>query len=362
MNVIHLVGTSRMRGAERFALHLAETLRERGVDQEIVILRSAGGVSFPASPVPATSLGNEATTGFARVRALRKLLRDRRPSVVLCHGLPALKHARLAAMGLPSAPAIVVKKIGLTSPWIRGLTTIRMMYSRWALSGVEACVVLGPEQAKEAAGLLRVPPYKMVHIPNARPAPLVQSPPPRVPDLVLMVGALSEEKQPWIGLDLLRHLHDRGSQARLRFVGDGPLRGSLEERAVQMGLSRHVEYTGNVDSIWPHYFEASMLFLCSRTEGVPGVAIEAALCSLPVVTWAVGDVGAVVSNGATGLIAPYGEKDALLDYGYQVMSHPELRKRLGEEALRRSSDFTMDSVADKYADLLRAVVRGRVGK
>lgn len=357
MKVMHLVGTSRMRGAERFALHLAESLCSHGLDQEIVILKSAGNVAFPTSTVPTTSLGNETSTRFARLRALRKLLRDTRPAVVLCHGLPALKHARFAALGLPSPPALAVKKIGLTSPWIHGFATFRMLYSRWALSGVDVCVVLGPEQAKEAVALLRVPVHKLVHIPNARPAPAIQCPPQRVSDLILMVGALSEEKQPWIGLTLLRHLHDQGNQARLRFVGEGPLRWSLEDRAAEMGLFQYVEFAGQEDAIWPHYFEASMLFLCSRTEGVPGVAIEAALSGLPVVTWAVGDVGAVVEHGVTGLVAPYGDSESILRFGYQLMSDSILRARLGEEALRRSPEFTMDSVAQKYADLLRATAQ-----
>ena len=361
MNVIHVVGTSRMRGAERFALHLAESLCAHGFSQEILILKTAAHARFPDSLVRITSLGGEDASAFSRIRTLRRILRERDPSIVLCHGLSALKHARLATFWLPSAPALTVIKIGLTRPWMHGLDIARLSFSRWALSGVEVCVVLGPEQAKEATGLLKVPQHKLVHIPNARPSPDVQSPPSRVPDLVLMVGALTEEKQPWMGLELLRQLHDGGIQARLRYVGDGPLRSALVEQAARLSLSGHVEFMGHVDNTWPHYYEATMLFLCSRTEGVPGVVIEAALCGLPVVTWGVGDVGAVVRHEVTGLMAPYGDKDTLFSFAQQLMGNAVLGARLGAGALKQSSAFTMDSVAEQYASLLRAVMRARSG-
>jgi glycosyltransferase involved in cell wall biosynthesis len=357
IKVLHIVATPKMRGAERFALDLASTLAEMGQSQKICILKSTPHEELPPSPVPLVALpcGGGVLT---RLLALRNLLFEVNPAVVVCHGLEPLKYVRLALLGT-ARPTLVVKKIGMTAPWLRRFRKLRLLISRWALSGVDMCVVLGREQEREVLELLSLPPKKVVRISNARSQPNLPTDVLREENLVLMVGALSEEKQPWIAIDVLRRLHEGGTRARLRFVGDGPVRSDLESKVESEGLSDFVSFAGHVGEVWKHYCQSSALLLCSRTEGVPGVLIEAAFCGVPVVAWDVGDVRAVVEHGTTGLVPPYGDVDALVESMRRVLTDHNMRVRLGQSAIEGAERFTMEAVASRYATLFRSLEEAR---
>ena len=56
---------------------------------------------------------------------------------------------------------------------------------------------------------------------------------------------------------------------------------------------------------------ADVLVLASRTEGVPGIAIQAALTGVAVAAYDVGGVGEVVVDGATGRLVPAEDRHEL---------------------------------------------------
>lgn len=357
IKVLHVVATPRMRGAERFALDLASNLATSGLPQKICILRLGPGEKLPEASVPLVALPDEKGL-VKRLSTLRSLLRETNPAIVVCHGLEPLKHVRLALLGAPK-PSMVLIKIGMTAPWLQHFRKLRLLFSRWALSGVDKCVVLGHEQEKEVLELLSLPPDKIVRISNARSQPTMPTGVSREDNLILMVGALSEEKQPWIAIEVLQRLHEVGTKARLRIVGEGPLRSDLESKVHSAGLSDYVAFAGHVSDVWTHYCQSSALLLCSRTEGVPGVLIEAAFCGVPVVAWDVGDVRAVVEHGSTGLVPPYGDVDALAESMCRVLTDHDMRLRLGQSAIEGAERFTMDAVASKYATLFRSLEEAR---
>lgn len=77
-------------------------------------------------------------------------------------------------------------------------------------------------------------------------------------------------------------------RARLLLIGDGPLRPSLEQRAAELGLGRHVRFLGTVpNERLPRYLAAADLFvLPSRLESWGTVMLEALACGTPVVATA----------------------------------------------------------------------------
>ena len=72
-------------------------------------------------------------------------------------------------------------------------------------------------------------------------------------------------------------------------AGDGPLRHEAERLAAAEAPGR-VMFLGEVGDVIPVLHAVDAVVITSEAEGMPGVAIEAALCGLPVVAT---DVGAV---------------------------------------------------------------------
>jgi glycosyltransferase involved in cell wall biosynthesis len=85
------------------------------------------------------------------------------------------------------------------------------------------------------------------------------------------------------------------TDARLRIVGDGSLRGGLERLARELGVAEAVEMTGAVPfaAMPDHYRWADMFVLTSLSEGQNRALTEAAMCGVLNVSTPVGHIAAL---------------------------------------------------------------------
>ena len=140
---------------------------------------------------------------------------------------------------------------------------------------------------------------------------------------------------------------------RLTYAGDGPMLKPLQALSRDRFPEGAVRFLGRVPDIWPLYHGAGVVLLCSRTEGVPGVVVEATLAGVPTVAWDVGDIGQVLFDGANGRLTPYGDVAALaLALREAIRSHEEW-SRLRESTVATAASMSFDSIADAYIHALR---------
>ena len=123
---------------------------------------------------------------------------------------------------------------------------------------------------------------------------------------VALVGALSEEKRPELAVAAVALIDG----VHLLVAGDGPLRTEIATRGITDAPGR-VHVLGALADPSPVYDAADVLVLPSRTEGLPGVLIEAGLRGLPCVATDVGYVSDIVVDGETGVLVPSGDPAAL---------------------------------------------------
>jgi glycosyltransferase involved in cell wall biosynthesis len=140
------------------------------------------------------------------------------------------------------------------------------------------------------------------------------------------------------GADVLRAfrlLRDRGIEATLCMVGDGPEREELERLAGELGLMRDCLFPGYQEDVAPFFAAFDAFVLPSGNEGTPVTAIEALASGCPVVATRVGGVPDVVSDGVDGLLVEPGDREALADALARLAADPELRRRMGEAGRER---------------------------
>jgi glycosyltransferase involved in cell wall biosynthesis len=172
-----------------------------------------------------------------------------------------------------------------------------------------------------------------------------------------MVVLFCAKLQPWKGPEVLLEAFACANvpNSHLVFAGDGPLRASLEQRAVALHVSERVHVLGFVNqSQLPSVYAASdLLVLPSLYEPFGFVVNEAMLCGCPV---AVSDrVGAkydLVRHGETGFVFPTGDVDALAEILRDVLADPNKRSRMGAAARKRMETWSPREYTD---DLVRAV-------
>jgi glycosyltransferase involved in cell wall biosynthesis len=137
-------------------------------------------------------------------------------------------------------------------------------------------------------------------------------------------------------VDVLAELRDRGVDACLLLVGDGPDRELVEERAAKRKVARHVLCLGYQEDVSPWYAAIDAFALTSANEGTPVVCIEALAAGRPVVATNVGGVADVVEDGTDGFLVEPGDTKAMAERLEQLAGDPELRAAFGDEGRRRA--------------------------
>jgi glycosyltransferase involved in cell wall biosynthesis len=138
-------------------------------------------------------------------------------------------------------------------------------------------------------------------------------------------------------------LKQRGLDCLVRIAGDGPLRGSLEQRAQDLGLANRIEFIGDTDDIPSFLAHAIFLVLSSDHEGCPNVVLEAMACGRAVVATDVGDVPDLVEDGKTGFVVRRGDDTALVARMATLLTEPDLCRKMGEAGrFKAEREFGLD--------------------
>ena len=191
--------------------------------------------------------------------------------------------------------------------------------------------------------------------------------------LIGIVGRLTEIKNHAMFLRAAARVKElnrpSGDQPRMRFViiGDGSLRGTLEEQVRQLGLAGNVVFLGTRED--PEYFYPALdvVALTSHNEGTPLTLIEAMACERPVVATAVGGVvdllGATVADGAgytvceRGLSVESGDVEGFAAALIRLAQDNRLRNELGRHgrefvATNYAKERLINDISKLYEQLL----------
>ncbi|MCM2371495.1 glycosyltransferase family 4 protein [Aporhodopirellula aestuarii] len=146
---------------------------------------------------------------------------------------------------------------------------------------------------------------------------------------------------------------------RFLLVGDGILRGPLQEQIAALGLTENFIFTGLVPpSEVPAMIGAmDMLVHTSYREGLARALPQALIAGKPTISYDIDGAREVVINDETGyLIAPGDEKN-LADRITHLATNPDLRLRQGETGQRRFTDqFRHQTMTDEIRKLYTTLI------
>jgi glycosyltransferase involved in cell wall biosynthesis len=123
-------------------------------------------------------------------------------------------------------------------------------------------------------------------------------------------------------------------QATVRFVivGDGVLRGAMEQETREMGIADRVLFTGWRHDLPAIYADLDILVVSSDNEGTPVSAIEAMAAGCPVVATRVGGLPDLIDDRNTGRLVPPRNESALAGAILDLLSSPDTARELGINA------------------------------
>lgn len=161
--------------------------------------------------------------------------------------------------------------------------------------------------------------------------------------LVGIVGRLVPIKNHNMFLDVAKKVVDMKPGIDIRFVvvGDGELRGHLENYAVKLGINDHVIFTGWRKELAHVYAGLDIVTLTSLNEGTPVSLIEAMAAGRPVISTMVGGVQDLITEGLNGYLVPSQDTDLFVRKLTILMMDGEKRRLFGLHG--------RESVKDKFS-------------
>ncbi|HJR05851.1 MAG TPA: glycosyltransferase family 4 protein [Pyrinomonadaceae bacterium] len=148
---------------------------------------------------------------------------------------------------------------------------------------------------------------------------------------VICVGRLAAVKAQRILVAAIELLVREGRAVRLRLVGDGAERRSLEADVAARGLSESVVFEGwlNEDEVLARLRAADAFALASFAEGVPVVLMEAMASEIPCVATRITGIPELIRDRVDGLLVAPASAEELAEALGALMDDADLRRTLG---------------------------------
>jgi glycosyltransferase involved in cell wall biosynthesis len=172
---------------------------------------------------------------------------------------------------------------------------------------------------------------------------------------LLAVGNLYQIKR-WDRLiKITALLSRRGIRFQVRHVGDGPLRGELEELTRRLGVGGMVRFLGHRNDIPELLADSTFLVHTAEEEGCPNVIMEAMACGRPVVAMDAGDISSLIVDGRTGFVVRRGDETMFAERVYQLLSDDELCCRMGHAAREKAErEFGLERLVSETLAVYKA--------
>ena len=175
-----------------------------------------------------------------------------------------------------------------------------------------------------------------------------------LPKVVLLsVGRLERLKGHELIIQALTKIND----AVLLIAGEGPLRQSLENLALEIGVANQVRFLGSVphNELPVYYAISDVLVLASSREGWPNVLLESMACGTPVVATNVGGSPEVVTSREAGIIAKQRSAEGLLEAINQLLASNPQRNSTRAYAENFSWDATSEGQYKLFKQLTQSI-------
>ena len=175
--------------------------------------------------------------------------------------------------------------------------------------------------------------------------------------IAISVGRLSPEKD-FPGLLRATALVSREvPDFRLKIVGDGRERETLQQLARELRIDDRVQFLGERSDVPELLTQAGLFVSASLTEGISLTLLEAMAIGLPVVTTSVGGNPEIVVDGKTGQLVPAADASALADAIIEMHQHRDMWPTMGELARDRVEQcFNIHNMVRQYESLYREIL------
>ena len=175
---------------------------------------------------------------------------------------------------------------------------------------------------------------------------------------IVFAGRFMEQKNP---LQLVRVL--AGLQHlpwNCVMLGDGPLRSEVEKEIAHHQLGDRITLQGWVDPevVLAEFARSDILFMPSRSEGLPVVGVQALASGLAIVAGDTGGFVDLIDQGQNGFLVNPDDEDMFMHSLVKLLTSDEKIKAFKVESLKKAKQFDLEYIVNQYETVFCQVVKG----
>jgi glycosyltransferase involved in cell wall biosynthesis len=326
--------------------------------------------SIAAGGTPVHSLGSTGNLDLRWMVHFRRLLVDRSYDIVHFHLPYTAALGRLVVATLPRGrrPVTVYTEHSL---WNKVAVLVKLL-NRATVRGDRALVAVSQAAYDSLPRALRSRARVVVHgVDLSRSEALVarrqevrrevraELGVPTGEVLIVAVANLRSEKGYDVLLEAASLVVGRGLPVRFVAAGQGVQEAELVARRDQLALGPRFRFLGHRQDALRLLAAADIFVLPSHQEGLPVALMEAASVGAAIVATEVGGVPQMVTDGVNGLVVPAGNPTRLADALQRLMAEPDLRSRLGAQAMADSTRYDIARASEEIEDIYRTLLAAR---
>lgn len=180
---------------------------------------------------------------------------------------------------------------------------------------------------------------------------------------LIFVGRLDDAQKGVLWLpDIYQACLDRGIDAALTVVGDGPDSRELQRRLSDHGLQDKTRYLKGLtpEQVYSLLLESHILLMPSRYEGLPIVSLESQACGcVPIVSRLPGITDAAIEDGETGILVDGGDVSGFAAAVAALYKDPARWSHMSSAGHDRvHHEFSVEAMGSSYLRLVTDALNG----
>ena len=158
-------------------------------------------------------------------------------------------------------------------------------------------------------------------------------------------------------LDVFNELHNKMDNVELVLLGDGDSRVSLEQHTQTLESKDDIHFLGYRDDRLDYLKSFDLFVMTSTLEGIPRCLMEACAMETPVAAYDIAGIDQLITHESTGLLAPLGDKAALLLAWEKILQNDDYARQLGKNACDYVNEhYSAKRMADEYTTLFNELL------
>lgn len=359
LRVMHVVQKLGFGGAEVGVVKVVNGLRARGLLTAICSLMRPSALDDQLAPgVKLFQLGQKSGNNVRTVWRLYRVLAQEQPHIVHTHSWSTLCEG-FVAVRLARVPVLVHGEHGTLDTRRRSLRV-----QHWVWQRADGVLSVSSRLAERMAAQVGFPLEQIRVIRNGvdldrfRPRPKASARArldlPNDALVVGTIGRLVPVKDQRSLIDATALLHDEGVGCSTVLIGDGPLRGELQQYAADRGVANWVRFTGERHDVSDILSAFDLFALVSTSEGLSNTILEAMASGVPVVATRVGGSDELVVDGTTGFLVPPSSPPVIAAAIRKLLENEHLRAAFGRAARERvEREFSLSRMVTEYEHVYR---------